>query len=86
MREAQAAMGLLAPVKVGNYKRTFLPPAVDPHQEFRDRYNYLLPAYSPYFPCGFYGYGCGYPGYGCYGLTSYNYGSWISPASSFYGD
>jgi hypothetical protein len=87
MREAEAAMGLLGPVKVANYSRTFAPPTGDPHQQFRDRYNYGVPAYSPYFPwCGYgYGYGCGYPcgGYPC---NWYSYGSWISPASSFYGD
>src|SRR3954465_6473172 len=56
MQGATEALGLLGPVRVANYTRTFAPPKVDPHQQYRDRYMYGLPAYSPYLYCG-----CGYP-------------------------
>jgi TolB-like protein len=69
----------LGPVRVAAYTQTFAAPKSDPHQQFRDRYTYGVPAYSPYL-YGCYGW-CGYGGYwgGCNG-------SWITPVSIFYGD
>ena len=80
MQEATDALGLLGPVRVANYTRTFAPPKVDPHQQFRDRYMYGLPAYSPYLY-----WGCGYPYFGFYPCC-YGPGSWIAPTGIFYGD
>jgi hypothetical protein len=84
MQEATEALGLLGPVRVANYTRTFAPPKVDPHQQYRDRYMYGLPAYSPYlyWGCG-YPY-CNYPYFGFY--PCYGPGSWITPTGIFYGD
>jgi hypothetical protein len=84
MRDAEQAMGLLGPVRVANYTRTFGPPKGDPHQEFRDRYIYGTPTYYPYY-CGW-GYpcfgfsGCGFGGFGGFGSGVF------TPSGIFYGD
>jgi hypothetical protein len=81
IKDAEKAMGLLGPVRVTNYSQTFLPPKVDPHQQYRDRFMYIPPGYSPYCGCGYYG--------GCYPydpFRGFHYEGWISPSGAFYGD
>ena len=77
-QQAAEALGLLGPVRLASYTVTFAPPKSDPHQVFRDRYTYGIPAYSPYLY-----YGCGYPYFGFYG---YGCGPYITPTGIFYGD